>query len=83
MDSETSLALGSVIFAIVAGYFFALGFSVETTIIYDGQPVANAQLMHTQATYVLIGVGSAVVSAILATGAAIVAVIRRASSQAG
>lgn len=80
MDSETSLAGGSAIFALVAAYFLFLGFSAETTINFEGQIVANAQLMHIQATNILTGIGAAVVSAVLAAGSAIVGAIRRASA---
>lgn len=76
MDSETSLAFGSVIFALIAGWFVYAGVSAETTIVYDGQTIANAQLMHIQATNIAVGIGSAIVSAILAIGAAIVGAIR-------
>lgn len=80
MDSETSLGFGSVIFALVAAWFVFAGVSAETTVIYEGQTVANAQLMHVQATNIAIGIGSAVVAAILAVGAAIVGAIRSSAS---
>lgn len=80
MDSETGLAGGSAIFALVAAYFLFLGLSAETSIAYEGQIVANAQLMHIQSTNVLVGIGSAVVSAVLAVGSAIVGAIRQASA---
>ena len=80
MDSETSLAAGSVIFALVAGWFVYVGVAAETTIAYEGQIVANAQLMHIQTTNIAIGIGAAIVSAILLIGSAIIGAIRRASS---
>jgi hypothetical protein len=78
MGTETLLAFGSLIFALVAGWFIYAGLSVDVTIATEVGLVTNAQLMHVQATNIVIGIGSAVVSAILAVGSAIVAAIRRA-----
>lgn len=76
---QTVLEVVAALFAIVAGYFLFLGFSAETTVAYDGQVIANAQPMHYQLVHILIGVGSALISAVLFAGAAIIAAIRFAS----
>lgn len=62
MSSETTLAVCSAIFALVAGWFIYVGFA-------GGGP---------QIIQFTIGVGAAVVSATLAIGSAIVTAIRRA-----
>lgn len=69
----------SAIFAIVAAYFIYSGFALETSVVTEGGTVANLELMHIQATNIALGIGSAIVSAILAVGSAIVTAIRRAS----
>lgn len=78
MGTETLLALGSAIFALVAGWFLYAGLSADVLVATEVGLVANAELMHVQATNIAIGIGSALVSAILAIGSAIVAAIRRA-----
>ena len=70
------LSVGSGLFAIVAAYFLYSGFSTPTTITVEGNDIANLQLMHIQMLNISIGIGAAVVSAILATGAAIVGAIK-------
>lgn len=64
MDSETSLAFGSVIFALVAGYFLFIGFSADVSAVNEAGLAIS------------IAIGSAIVSAVLAIGAAIVSAIR-------
>lgn len=81
MDSDTSLAFGSVIFAMVAGWFLYAGWTLEVAVTTEAGEVANLQLMHIQAVNFAIGIGAAIVSAILAVGSAIVAAIGRASKE--
>lgn len=77
---QTALEFLAAIFAIIAAWFFYVGFSADVTVITEAGPVANAQLMHIQATNIAIGIGAAVVTAILLVGAAIVGAIRRAAA---
>jgi hypothetical protein len=79
MDSETTLGLGSFIFTAVAAWFIYVGVSADVTVATEAGEMANLQLMHIQATNIAIGIGSAVVAAILAVGAAIVGAIGRSS----
>lgn len=62
------LAAFAFIFALIAGYFLFEGFTLDTSV---GE-VANLQLMHVQAMQIGLGIGAAVIAAILVTGAAIV-----------
>lgn len=77
MDSGASLAFGSVIFALVAAWFLFVGISADVAVITEAGEIANLQLMHTQTSNIAIGIGSAIVSAILAVGAAIVSALSR------
>ena len=75
--SDALLALGSFLFALVAGWFLYAGLSAGVTVATEAGEIANLQLMHVQATNIAIGIGASVVSAILAVGAAIVSAIGR------
>lgn len=78
--SDALLAIGSFIFALVAGWFLYIGFVADVSVPTDSGDVANLQLMHVQATNIAVGIGAALVSAVLAVGSAIVAAIHRAAS---
>lgn len=80
MDSDTSLAAGSVIFGLIAGWFFYVGLSADVSVMTDAGEVANLQMMHMQATNIAIGIGAAIVAAVLAVGSAIVGAILKASA---
>jgi hypothetical protein len=73
------LAMTSALFAFVAAYFLWSGFTLVTD--FDG--TANLQLMHIQSLNFATGIGSAIVSAILAVGSAIVGTITKASAEPG
>lgn len=77
---QTALEVFAAIFAIIAAWFLYAGFSADVTVITEAGPMVNAQLMHIQATNIAIGIGAAVVSALLLVGAAIVGAIRRAAA---
>lgn len=62
------LAAFAFVFALVAGYFLFEGMTLDTNV----GDVANLQLMHVQAMQIGLGVGSAVIAAMFAIGAAIV-----------
>jgi glycerol kinase len=67
------LAALSFVFVLLAGYFLFGGFTLDTSVSTgDGGTVANLQLMHVQAMKIGVGVGSAIIASIFATGAAIV-----------
>lgn len=78
MASETTLAFGSLIFALVAAWFAYVGLSSEVVIATEAGEVANLQLMHIQSVNITISAGAAAVAAILAIGSAIVTAIRKA-----
>lgn len=77
MSAESLLAVGSALFAIVAGWFLYVGLSMNVVVATDAGEVANLQLMHIQASNTSIGIGAAIVSAVLATGSAIVTALRK------
>ena len=79
MKSEATLAFASFLFAVVAGWFFYAGLSIPVAVATEAGDVANLQLMQIQSTNIAIGIGAAVIAAILATGSAVVGVIRQAS----
>lgn len=77
MDRDTRLALTSVLFALLAAYSLWSGLSADTAVPTDQGEIANLQLMQIQSANIAIGIGSAVISAIFAVGAAIVGALCR------
>jgi hypothetical protein len=78
---QTMLEVLAAIFVIIAAWFLYAGFSADVTVATEAGLVANAQLMHIQATNVAIGLGAAVIAALLLVGAGIIAAIRVASDK--
>jgi hypothetical protein len=66
------LAAFSFVFVLVAGYFLFTGLTLDTSVSTGDGTVANLQLMHIQAMKIGLGIGSAIIASIFATGAAIV-----------
>lgn len=73
---KTALAVASAFFALVAAYFFYSAATLPTSIEIDGEQIANFELMHAQSLNMAEGIGAAIISAILAAGAAIVSALR-------
>lgn len=70
----------AVIFSMASAYFFATGFSIETTVTTADAPagyqgISNLQLMHVQTLDILIGTGAAIIAAIFLVGSAIAGAI--------
>lgn len=80
---QTVLEVIATIFAIIAAWFIYVGVSAGVTVTTEAGEVANLQLMHVQATNIQIGIGAAIVSAILLIGSAIIGAIRRAATESG
>jgi len=70
-----SLALAYV-FAAAALWFGWSAFTMETSVIVDGQPVANFELMHYQSQNIALAVGATIAAAIIFASSAIVAALR-------
>lgn len=77
---QTVLEVLAAVFVIVAAWFIYVGVSADVTVATEAGEMANLQLMHIQSTNIAIGIGSAVVAAILLVGSAIIGAIRRAST---
>ncbi len=65
-DAKIALVGAAVIFGAVAAYFIITAYGQDVTIDYEGQTVANIQLMHIQSLGMMIGLGSGIVSALFA-----------------
>ena len=74
---KAALGIASMAFALIAIYFVVSAGLISTTVQTDAGPVANLELMHAQSLNMAEGIGAAVISAILAIGAAIVAALQR------
>ena len=72
MDSSARLALSSVLFAFAAAYFLYSGFTTPTVVETEAGEMANFQLLQIQALNFWLGIGSAIISALLAVGSSIV-----------
>lgn len=81
MDSDTRLALGSVLFAILAAYQIYSGLSAPMAFPTEQGEVANLQMIHLRSMNLDIGIAAAIISAILAVGSAIAGAITKASEQ--
>jgi hypothetical protein len=82
-DSSGILAIFGVIFLLVAAWFLYSGLQMDVTVANPLRTpelpalarVANAQLMQVQLSDILMGVGAAIISAILFAAGAIVAAV--------
>lgn len=77
MDGK--LVAASVLFWLAAAYFLYSGFTTPTLVETEAGEVANLQMLQIQALNFWLGIGSAVIAALFAVGAAIVGALNRAS----
>lgn len=71
------LSLLAFLFAILAVFLFRTAWGIDLNVEVDGLPVANAAMMHHQQLAIIQGVGAALATVILVTGAGITAAIER------